>query len=524
MALDDLLNSFKSYSQGQVGLGPKPEDQPVPDSNVPYQLRGDYEEEMVPMPEVPGQYNLPGLQDFIPQRVMKLPEFEQPQVPDRNLELAQTPDTLVPGESAGIPTKSTQKSSIVSSLMGSLSKSPSFEKEILPQQPVTPYERKESPLGEQEQLMAQALQDREDRMNNSVRRAAANDISNALMYGMGIDYKINSTADNELKRLEDLKLKNLNEKLGLSGKVLGSEKSKMDLQNMGDLNDINSPISQTYRKGAKELLGDRISDEVLNQMTGAQINGVLGVDLGTIMDKMENRELKREQLAAAKEARILDRELKREQIEASKAARLNPMDKILLQDELKEEQQIKKENRKERSQIEKDLKTTESLVNLVKQAKDEFDKYSKSEWTGTGPLATLGGGSKYLSQETQKLDSLFKTLSLDSMVKAFSGMSKAVDTNAERAAFEATQPSLTNDDQVNKAILERQLKAAESLLKKQKEAIKRFDRSGNFNENVGESTVSQPETTQKQYAPGQQLRIKGKMYRVKEDGNTLEEI
>jgi hypothetical protein len=84
---------------------------------------------------------------------------------------------------------------------------------------------------------------------------------------------------------------------------------------------------------------------------------------------------------------------------------------------------------------------------------DTFLNYSKGSFTGTGPIATLGGLTSYFSKDTENLDAKFKDLGLDKMVKTFAGMSKAVDSDAERRAFEKTVPSITNDDETNLQIL-----------------------------------------------------------------------
>jgi hypothetical protein len=98
----------------------------------------------------------------------------------------------------------------------------------------------------------------------------------------------------------------------------------------------------------------------------------------------------------------------------------------------------------------------------VNRAYDSFVNYSKNSLGGTGGWSTLGGATKYISQPTQQLDAQFKELGLSKMVSMFAGMSKAVDSDAERRAFESTIPSITQDDAINyerllgtKAIIQR---------------------------------------------------------------------
>lgn len=166
--------------------------------------------------------------------------------------------------------------------------------------------------------------------------------------------------------------------------------------------------------------------------------------------------------------------------------------------DIQEQTGIKKENRKLRSELETAEKSLDSQVGQLERIQKEFEKYSKGKIGGTGPVSTLGGTTKYFSADTENLDSLFKKTGLDEMVKMFAGMSKAVDSNAERRAFEATQPNISLDDKTNKRIIQDKIDAAKSLLKKTKEAKQKYDRTGLFMGDVeGTSTpISSPSKVQ----------------------------
>jgi hypothetical protein len=178
--------------------------------------------------------------------------------------------------------------------------------------------------------------------------------------------------------------------------------------------------------------------------------------------------------------------------DAQKAQLSENKDSFQDKEKIKEEVKIRTENRKERKNIEKDMSATEKLVKDLEEAKREFEKYSKNKIGGTGPIATLFGLTKYLSEDTEKLDSLFKQQNLETMTKLFAGMSKAVDSDAERRAFEAAQPSVANDDETNRSIFERRIKAAKDLLKKQKSSYQSIDKEGNIKE---ESSTAQGESS-----------------------------
>jgi hypothetical protein len=80
-------------------------------------------------------------------------------------------------------------------------------------------------------------------------------------------------------------------------------------------------------------------------------------------------------------------------------------------------------------------------------------EYTKNTKYGTGPLASGYGLKGILDTDTANLKAKFNKLALKNLVTDFAGMSKAVDTDAERRAFESTQPSIKNDDRVNVSIL-----------------------------------------------------------------------
>jgi hypothetical protein len=111
---------------------------------------------------------------------------------------------------------------------------------------------------------------------------------------------------------------------------------------------------------------------------------------------------------------------------------------------------------------EKDIAKTSGALSKIDEAIDAQMKYTQGSIAGTGPLATLGGLTKYMSTDTENLEAKFKAIDLKNMVSTFSGMSKAVDSEAERQAWKATQASVSNDDSTNMQIL---LGSKSSMLK-----------------------------------------------------------
>lgn len=166
-------------------------------------------------------------------------------------------------------------------------------------------------------------------------------------------------------------------------------------------------------------------------------------------------------------------------------------DKLLNREDKKEEIQIKKENRKTRSTLNTAEKGLEEQIKNLEDTKKVFEDYSKKSVGGTGPLATGFGLKKAVSSDLERLNSKFKKGSLEEMSRLFAGMSKAVDSEGERRAFESTQPSIELDDATNRAILKERLEAAKRLLDKTRKAKQIYDRTGEF-----QAEESQPNKTE----------------------------
>lgn len=117
--------------------------------------------------------------------------------------------------------------------------------------------------------------------------------------------------------------------------------------------------------------------------------------------------------------------------------------------------ELTKHQAKEFSKSLEDRKKTAASLDLVDRTLEQFMNYSINKIGGTGPIVTLGGLTKYnpFGSSTEELDAAFKEIDIKNMVSTFSGMSKAVDSDAERAAWRATQPSVSKDDKPNMQIL-----------------------------------------------------------------------
>ena len=270
------------------------------------------------------------------------------------------------------------------------------------------------------------------------------------------------------KRAAELEAK----RTAIESEKINQTAKKLDLENTQKMNDPKSAESEAFRQQVLSLFPEYKNKPGFNLASAAQLENTF---------KFLNL---KEQVESRKETAALKR------IDQA-IAKQNKFDEKVWEIDKKEEIQIAKEDRKLRRELDRAEAALTSQLDQLKTAKDRFKEYSNKSYTGTGPLATGLGMSKYVSQATEKLDSTFKKIALDDMVKMFAGMSKAVDSDAERRAFESTQPNIALDDATNEEILNDKIKAAQNLLAKTRAAKQRFDESGKFEQSSAESTDKQ---------------------------------
>jgi hypothetical protein len=124
-----------------------------------------------------------------------------------------------------------------------------------------------------------------------------------------------------------------------------------------------------------------------------------------------------------------------------------------------------------------ELSTDNQLTQLNDTINQYVDYVQKSKFGGTGPIANMLGLKSVVDTPTQKIKQRFNQIALDKLVQQFSGMSKAIDSNAERAFFESTQPGTDKDEDVNFQVLFG-MKSVMLKDKAEKEAQRRWIQSG----------------------------------------------
>lgn len=168
--------------------------------------------------------------------------------------------------------------------------------------------------------------------------------------------------------------------------------------------------------------------------------------------------------------------------------------------EIKEGIQDKKEKAKEVKTTKESISNVDEQLQKVKRAKELLQNLVKK-----GGVADTGPLDQYLtgfSGEGQKVRQAFNDLSLEKMSKLFQGMSKAVDSDAERKMFEQSQASLGNYPDVNMEILNNMEKSLQSLKQKNMRYMQEIE---------GGSQEPQKQTSQAPY--GDEVERNGKTYR-----------
>jgi len=148
----------------------------------------------------------------------------------------------------------------------------------------------------------------------------------------------------------------------------------------------------------------------------------------------------------------------------------------------KEDAKFRAEGRKINRELDQDVKKLEQTKKRLADMKKSFEKYKKDTLI-TGPVGTLFGATGRIDPEDNKMQAEFNRFALEEMGRMFEGMSKAIDSDAERRFFESTQPNISNFAETNEDIMDRYMREIDSLLNKAKSA-----------QQVYKETLGKPET------------------------------
>jgi hypothetical protein len=143
---------------------------------------------------------------------------------------------------------------------------------------------------------------------------------------------------------------------------------------------------------------------------------------------------------------------------------------------IKQQNRLRKDNLKVKNSTKKTTDNLDTQLDKIRRAKKLMEDMTKSTFSDTGPIDQFAAGFK---SEGQQLRQAFNDLSLEKMSKLFAGMSKAIDSDAERKMFEQSQASLGNYPEVNMQILDDMEKGVISLKEKNARLHDSYDKEGN---------------------------------------------
>lgn len=246
-------------------------------------------------------------------------------------------------------------------------------------------------------------------------------------------------------------------------------KGKLDLSNAETNADPASEPSRVAREIARKLNPQIAETPGFEEMSATQVGeaipGLQKLVANSQMQQrinMEKERLKQQQKEfAAKQDKAKDEDLSFEEKEKIKIA-------------LREDKDLRKENREvNRNLVAGEKKLKQALDNLETLKKD-YKKFSKDALL-TGPAL---GNLASLGEEESKMNARLKENALEEMGRMFEGMSKAVDSDAERRFFEQSQMSLTNRKEANAAIIDQRIEKTKKLLSDIQKARAHYKETG----------------------------------------------
>jgi hypothetical protein len=173
--------------------------------------------------------------------------------------------------------------------------------------------------------------------------------------------------------------------------------------------------------------------------------------------------------------------------------------------DVKEQKQIAKENRDVERKLEPAIDSIEKQLKNV----DNALKLFIDEKTGEIKSGLTGPARQFISpylEKGQKVENALNKISLSEMTQMFQGMSKAIDSDAERAFFQSAQPALKKYETVNVEVLREMKEKLESLRDKSKNKLQEL------------------KGIKQNYKVGTILRSGEKRYRVVDEQGNVEEV
>lgn len=184
---------------------------------------------------------------------------------------------------------------------------------------------------------------------------------------------------------------------------------------------------------AQSQLGTQATANFLQAGASAADAQAMASRLGLAPNQLANQRLQRQQMDRADER--LDKQLSAQQKIAQTKARAQTV---------KPSKFAEERTKTFAKQIDRDMKSNEALVTQLDRAEKLFASYIK-QGGNTGAGTDIFGARTAFSTARQGVSRAFDTIALDTLIKKFAGFSRSIDTDSERAFFNATQLSVSEN-------------------------------------------------------------------------------
>jgi hypothetical protein len=171
---------------------------------------------------------------------------------------------------------------------------------------------------------------------------------------------------------------------------------------------------------------------------------------------------------------LLDKKIKSdEKIEQMKASQPTFEEKEAIKARNEKEIQIDKENRAIKEKLKPTLENLDTEIKKIDDVMNLFkDKTGATRKDLTGPVL---GYFPAIAKDRQRVEKALAQISLKEMSKTFAGMSKAIDSDAERAFFQSAQASMKTYEDINLETLQAMKENLESLRDKSKAKLQEIE-------------------------------------------------
>jgi hypothetical protein len=288
-----------------------------------------------------------------------------------------------------------------------------------------------------------------------------------------LEKKLQELRDTDLERQRTASKYNLGAK---AAAIIGDALSKY--QAGAIQKNVATPIQNTG-PSLQQLMG--IIGEVKPASSAEQRQSLIDRYKELKAEQKEAGATKREKEAADlkynRDLAILDRKIKSDEkiAQMNKASQPTFEEKKQIEADINEKKAVAKENRAIKQKLEPAIENLDTQIENIDNTIKLFkDKAGKTKTDLTGPIL---GNFPTISDDRQEVEKALNQISLKEMTKTFEGMASAVNSNVEREFFQAAQPSMKTNENINVKTLEAMKANLQSLKNKSKAKLQEIQGS-----------------------------------------------